>query len=182
MDSTTAEHIVQILRDLAQEGRTIVCTIHQPSSTIFSMFDDLFLLANGDLTYSGPVSEVPKWFKTMVSTLVILKVHEFINYLFQKGYPCPKFMNPADHVMKVMSRADDVPEEQFLERVKSFVEYRGQHNNIVSIADKEKSRNIDLAAPPVIHHKGPFWHIQFLILLSRSWKNYIRDPGVTKAR
>lgn len=33
------------------------------------MFDDLFLLANGDLTYSGPVSDVPKWFKTMVTNL-----------------------------------------------------------------------------------------------------------------
>jgi len=70
LDSTTAEQIVQILKDLASEGRTIVCTIHQPSSTTFQMFDDLFLLANGDLTYSGPISEVPKWFKKMVSMRV----------------------------------------------------------------------------------------------------------------
>ncbi len=91
-------------------------------------------------------------------------------------------MNPADHIMKVMSRSDDVPEEQFLERIKSFVEFREKNNNIIPIADKEKSRNIDLTAPPVIHHKGPLWHMQFYLLLRRSWSQYIRDPGVTKAR
>ena len=66
MDSTTAEAVVEILKDLAAEGRTIVCTIHQPSSEIFQKFDDLFLLANGSLTYSGPVAELPKFFKKQV--------------------------------------------------------------------------------------------------------------------
>jgi len=39
LDSTTALRIVQLLASLAKTGRTVVSTIHQPSSEIFSSFD-----------------------------------------------------------------------------------------------------------------------------------------------
>lgn len=39
-----AKSIVQCLRDMAATGKTIVCTIHQPSTTIFNLFDQLVFL------------------------------------------------------------------------------------------------------------------------------------------
>lgn len=45
LDSFTATSVMEILRDLARSGRTIVSTIHQPNSDIFEMFDRLMLLA-----------------------------------------------------------------------------------------------------------------------------------------
>ena len=38
-DSHIAKGLIQYLRKLAQSGKTIICTIHQPSNEIFDMFD-----------------------------------------------------------------------------------------------------------------------------------------------
>ena len=48
---------MQTLKDLADEGRTVVCSIHQPRSSIFSLFDDLLLLSEGRLVYNGPAKD-----------------------------------------------------------------------------------------------------------------------------
>lgn len=41
LDSFMAVSIMETMRELASKGKTIVCTIHQPSSEIFEMFDKL---------------------------------------------------------------------------------------------------------------------------------------------
>lgn len=45
--------IAETMKSLAKKGKTIICTIHQPSSEIFEMFDRLCLLAEGRLAYFG---------------------------------------------------------------------------------------------------------------------------------
>ena len=39
LDSYTASVLVEIFRELTREGKTIICTIHQPTSEIFANFD-----------------------------------------------------------------------------------------------------------------------------------------------
>ena len=52
LDGQSAWNIVRFLRKLADQGQAILCTIHQPSSLLFSSFDRLLLLETGGETVS----------------------------------------------------------------------------------------------------------------------------------
>lgn len=39
LDSFTATSVVEVLKEMANQGRTVISTIHQPNSDIFNMFD-----------------------------------------------------------------------------------------------------------------------------------------------
>ncbi|KAJ7318621.1 ATPase [Desmophyllum pertusum] len=39
LDSFMAQSLIAALQQLAAQGRTIICTIHQPSSQVYAMFD-----------------------------------------------------------------------------------------------------------------------------------------------
>jgi len=47
LDARSAKLIMDGVRKVADTGRTIVCTIHQPSALVFSVFDRLLLLKRG---------------------------------------------------------------------------------------------------------------------------------------
>uniref|UniRef100_A0A914XPT6 ABC transporter domain-containing protein n=1 Tax=Plectus sambesii TaxID=2011161 RepID=A0A914XPT6_9BILA len=84
LDSFLAQQIIAVLKQLATKGRTIVITIHQPSSQVFAMFDRICLMAEGRLAYLGPA-------KTALD-------------LWQScGYPCPPKFNPADHYIRTLA-------------------------------------------------------------------------------
>jgi len=51
LDSATSFHVINILKNLAKAGRTIISTIHQPSSEIFGTFDKLLLMVQGNIIY-----------------------------------------------------------------------------------------------------------------------------------
>ena len=53
LDSASAFFVVQTLRNIARDGRTVVSSIHQPSSEVFALFDELFLLSGGETVYFG---------------------------------------------------------------------------------------------------------------------------------
>ena len=132
LDSTTAVHVVRLLRDLTRrddpddapsmdskqshEGSkeivpveasskkrkgfiqrhkslrvegvlgnvSIACTIHQPSSRIFSLFDDLLFVDDGEIIYFGPCQQ-------LIPTLSTV------------GLNAPAHYNPADFMMDVVS-------------------------------------------------------------------------------
>ncbi|CAK7346818.1 unnamed protein product [Dovyalis caffra] len=65
LDSTNALRIVQILQNVAQAGKTVVTTIHQPSSRLFNKFDKLVLLGKGSTLYFGKASEAMLYFSSL---------------------------------------------------------------------------------------------------------------------
>eukprot|EP01097_Dermamoeba_algensis_P005405 TRINITY_DN3435_c0_g1_i1.p1 TRINITY_DN3435_c0_g1~~TRINITY_DN3435_c0_g1_i1.p1 ORF type:complete len:883 (+),score=240.04 TRINITY_DN3435_c0_g1_i1:368-2650(+) len=87
LDSAAADKVMKVVKKIAEQGRTVVCTIHQPSSKIFSYFTDLLLLKKGgDQVYFGPIGEEQK---------------ELFAYFAQFGVHCPPFKNPADWILEV---------------------------------------------------------------------------------
>ena len=87
LDSFTASTIVQTLRDLASTGRTIIWTIHQPSSEIFEIFDQLMLLSAGKTIYHNKSSFALKYFKSI-------------------GFQCPIHTNPADYFIDITNNKE----------------------------------------------------------------------------
>ena len=63
LDSFMALSIMELMQNLARTGKTIICTIHQPSSKIFSGFDRLLLLAEGRTAYLGAASGAAAFFQ-----------------------------------------------------------------------------------------------------------------------
>lgn len=53
LDSASAFFITHTLRNIARDSRTVISSIHQPSSEVFALFDDLFLLSGGETIYFG---------------------------------------------------------------------------------------------------------------------------------
>lgn len=54
--SAAAFFVITTLRNLARDGRTIIASIHQPSSEVFELFDNLTLLSSGKLIFFGQAS------------------------------------------------------------------------------------------------------------------------------
>lgn len=65
LDSTTAQRIVSTLWELAKGGRTVVMTIHQPSSRLFYMFHKVLLLSEGNPLYFGKGAEAMDYFSSI---------------------------------------------------------------------------------------------------------------------
>ncbi|XP_010917903.1 ABC transporter G family member 22 [Elaeis guineensis] len=79
LDSTTALRTIQMLHDIAEAGKTVVTTIHQPSSRLFHKFDKLILLGRGSLLYFGKASEALVYFSSVgCSPLIAMNPAEFL--------------------------------------------------------------------------------------------------------
>ncbi|XP_031121890.1 ABC transporter G family member 22-like isoform X1 [Ipomoea triloba] len=79
LDSTTALRIVDILHEIAEAGKTVITTIHQPSSRLFHKFDKLILLGKGSLLYYGKASEAMAYFSSIgCSPLIAMNPAEFL--------------------------------------------------------------------------------------------------------
>ncbi|EEY55297.1 ATP-binding Cassette (ABC) Superfamily [Phytophthora infestans T30-4] len=70
LDARSAKLIMDGVRKVADTGRTIVCTIHQPSAIVFQVFDSLLLLKRGgEMVYFGELgsraSELVNYFEAI---------------------------------------------------------------------------------------------------------------------
>lgn len=81
LDSAAAFFVVQTLRYIARDGRTVISSIHQPSSEVFALFDDLVLLSGGQTVYSGRANmalEVPLACAQQLMQCTNLEVLDFV--------------------------------------------------------------------------------------------------------
>eukprot|EP00268_Persea_americana_P001450 TRINITY_DN10449_c1_g1_i2.p1 TRINITY_DN10449_c1_g1~~TRINITY_DN10449_c1_g1_i2.p1 ORF type:complete len:661 (-),score=57.66 TRINITY_DN10449_c1_g1_i2:408-2390(-) len=65
LDSTTALRILATVKRLASGGRTVVTTVHQPSSRLYHMFDKVVLLSEGHPIYYGYASTALDYFSSI---------------------------------------------------------------------------------------------------------------------
>ncbi|KAG2716678.1 hypothetical protein I3760_03G138600 [Carya illinoinensis] len=94
LDSAASFHVMsRILKLARQDGRTVVASIHQPSSEVFELFSNLCLLSTGMTVYFGPASMAEKFFAS-------------------NDFPCPTLRNPSDHYLRTINKDFDSDIEQ----------------------------------------------------------------------
>ncbi|KAG2560651.1 ABC transporter G family member 25-like [Panicum virgatum] len=65
LDSTAAARLLATLSALARKGRTVVMSVHQPSSRVYRMFDSVLLLAEGSCLYFGAGRDAMDYFASV---------------------------------------------------------------------------------------------------------------------
>jgi ABC-type multidrug transport system ATPase subunit len=162
LDASAALHVVETLRVLARAGRTVICTIHQPRSGIYSLFDKLLLLAGeGETAYFGRAADAVPYFAAL-------------------GHQCPSFTNPADFFLDITAINSHSKE--------LIVESKAR---IAALTDAFAESRAPTAAPPpsdtasqleVTLMPGSGFFTQLDVLTRRTARNLYRDKGRTVAR
>lgn len=89
LDSAAAFFVIQAIKNVARDGRTVISSVHQPSSEVFALFDDLYLLSGGETVYFGEAKMAIKFFA-------------------EAGFPCPSRRNPSDHFLRCVNSDFDI--------------------------------------------------------------------------
>ena len=179
LDTYTAYTVCRLLKEMAnKQGRTVVATIHQPSSEIFHLFDDLLILAEGEIMYYGNASDA-------------------VDYFGRLGYQCPRYTNPADYIfMRILKDVDENNPTEALneaeegqssgetseERIRRLLEYWKNSPEHAEMMEK-------VNGPPTHHgigvgalrHHASFW-TQFTYLFGRASRNAFRNKSIVAVK
>lgn len=172
LDSFMAHNVLQVLKRLAQKDKTIILTIHQPSSEIFGLFDKLMLMAEGRVAFLGTPTEANDFFSSL-------------------NAPCPTNYNPADFFVEKLAI---VPgrEDESRDTVRKICDAYAVSENSNKI--NEEIRNIELDSKRSngfskgngngngVSNYRASWCMQFRAILWRSWLTVLKEPLLVRVR
>lgn len=169
LDSFMAENVVHTLRVMASKGKTVICTIHQPSSQVYTLFDKILLMAEGRVAYMGTAAELPDFFGTL-------------------GIYCPPSFNPADYYIHALAvipgREEDSRTEikaicDVYEKSPQFDEMQTDLQKISAPATEAEFtvRTAKKRSP----YRASWW-TQFWVLMWRSSTTIVREPVLSRSK
>jgi ATP-binding cassette subfamily G (WHITE) protein 2 (PDR) len=166
LDSQTAYSICRLLRRLARQGHSIMCTIHQPSAGILEMFDRILLIEQGGRTvYFGDLG--PKGTK-------------LVQYFQSRGArPCGEAENPAEWMFEVISATPQSNSNKDWHEAWLSSSNRKQLLQELPVLKQTVSRY------PMNVTEGEFaisFITQFSIMLQRTMTEYWRTPSPLYAK
>lgn len=166
LDSAASYHVMgRIIKLAKQDRRTVVASIHQPSSEVFELFHNLCLLTSGKLVYFGPASTANEFFVL-------------------SGFPCPSMRNPSDHYLRTINRDF---EEDIEEGSSGIASTEEAINALVkSYRSSQTYQEVQLLIPKICEQEGGSteskrshanFFTQSMVLTKRSFVNMYRDLG-----
>ncbi|GBG24598.1 ABC transporter G family member 9 [Hondaea fermentalgiana] len=172
LDSYSSWKVVSILKALSRSGCAVLCTIHQPSSETFSIFDKVMALAHGNIIYNGQVATIPE---------------NFSNH----GFPLPPNTNPADFILLLAQtkKENDLPRINEEAGKASNVEIMVEGSNNNETDDALAKRQGSSIQVPAGHGElfdgertaSSVW-TQLSELTKRELRNIVRDKGALIGR
>lgn len=163
LDAFTATSIMEVLNNLAAEGRTLIMTIHQSRSDIFHHFANLLLLARGGYpVYAGPGAEMIPYFSSL-------------------GYHCPPQTNPADFALDLITVDLQQEEREIItrEKVQRLIEAWGNNEKVIGRQASHIATPAELGSLKRQMHP---LRVTFPLVLHRSTINFFRQPELIMAR
>ncbi|XP_024977235.1 ABC transporter G family member 9-like [Cynara cardunculus var. scolymus] len=154
LDSTTAQRIVSTLWELAKGGRTVVMTIHQPSSRLFYMFHKVLLLSEGNPLFFGKGSEVMEYFQSI-------------------GFSPSVAMNPSDFLLDLangISSDDSSHEDQNAIKQRLVSAYKSNLAMKAEALDADDHHLNYVSDYKMSERWNTTWFQQFMVLLRRGLK------------
>ncbi|XXG47537.1 hypothetical protein AAC387_Pa02g2169 [Persea americana] len=167
LDARAAAIVMRTVRNTVDTGRTVVCTIHQPSIDIFEAFDELFLMKRGgEEIYVGPLGH---------QSCHLIKYFEGINGVskIKDGY------NPATWMLEVSSIAqEEIIGINFTEAYKNSDLYR-RNKTLISELSTPPPGSKDLYFPTQYSQS---FITQCFACLWKQRMSYWRNPHYTAVR
>ncbi|KMZ69734.1 Pleiotropic drug resistance protein 6 [Zostera marina] len=167
LDARSAAIVMRTVRNIVNTGRTIVCTIHQPSIDIFESFDELLLMKRGgELIYAGHLGH---------NSCKLIEFFEAIDGIpkIKDGY------NPAAWMLEVTSSATEdqlgVDFAEYYRKSKLFQ----QNKELVESLSIPNSDSKNLSFPT--KYSQTFF-AQFITCLWKQNLSYWRNPQYTAVR
>ena len=160
LDSLRAFSIIKYLRELARKGgKTIVTTIHQPSSQTYMLFDKVIMMCDGHIVYQGLPAGVPAHFA-------------------QANFEFKKFSNPADAAMRILSI--NYPKQQAdIEKIEVVTKL---YDDTQRAAVLEETNSVKIVTDKITRVSRPGCCTQFSQICKRNRYAIKRNPMVFKAR
>lgn len=172
LDSFMAQSVVQAMKTLASKGKTIISTIHQPSSEVFALFDRVLLMGEGRLAYLGNTQGAVSFFKGL-------------------GHVCPKTYNPADFFITTLAVEPEKEEEShafvhstcdtFAISSEGLAMARAVEENMQGTANGNVGSWYQMSKKSVSPYKVG-WGQQFRAVLKRSVLANTREPMVLRTK
>ncbi|EOY31406.1 Pleiotropic drug resistance 12 [Theobroma cacao] len=167
LDARAAAIVMRAVRNTVDTGRTVVCTIHQPSIDIFDAFDELFLMKRGgEEIYVGPLGR---------HSCRLIKYFEEI-----KGIPKIKDgYNPATWMLEITSATqEEIIGINFTNIYKNSELYRRNKALIKELSTPAPgSKDLHFQT----RYSQPF-QIQCMACLWKQHWSYWRNPPYTAVR
>ncbi|PQQ16441.1 ABC transporter G family member 11-like isoform X2 [Prunus yedoensis var. nudiflora] len=168
LDSAASYYVMSRIANLDKTDgipRTVITSIHQPSSEVFQLFDNLCLLSAGRTVYFGPASAANQFFSLC-------------------GFPCPTLQNPSDHFLKTINKDFEQDIEQGMvgrtptevaidTLIKSYKEsesYQQVQRQVAELSKQDFGEELEKRS-----HAG--FLTQSFVLTRRSFTNMYRDRG-----
>ncbi|KAK1440473.1 hypothetical protein QVD17_06300 [Tagetes erecta] len=167
LDARSAAIVMRAVKNIVETGRTIVCTIHQPSIDIFEAFDELILLKNGGrMIYCGPLgcnsNKVIEYFESISG---VPKIRD--NY------------NPATWMLEVTSASMEAELGVDFGHIYSASSLNQSNKDLVNTLSKPSPGSKDLHFPTRFAQNG--WS-QFKACLWKQRLSYWRSPSYNLMR